>query len=59
MKKFINLFVTIIALIFFQSVNLYGDSYNAGGTPSTVVSTNEVSSVNNQNMQGQGYGYSG
>lgn len=57
MKKFINLFVTIIALIFFQSVNLYGDSYNAGGTPSTVVSTNEVSSVNNQNMQGQGYGY--
>ncbi len=57
MKRFINLLSAALLLIFCHFFSVYGSTCTDGSDPSTVLSTNEVTSINNQNMQGQGYGY--
>ena len=55
MKRIIN--ITIFLLVFCLSWNTYATTYGTN-TGSTVLSTNNVTSLNNQTMQGQGYSYS-
>ena len=52
--KRITIFTTIFLLIFSYFDNIYATT-STGGT--TVASTNNVTSLNTQTMQGQGYGY--
>lgn len=56
MKKFSLLLSAVFIIVCCLGFNAYGSvcGGNDDGT-STVVSTNEVTSINNQNMQGQGY----
>jgi len=53
MKKLSFLLSTVLILTCHQPLVVYGNINR--NNPSTVVSTNEVTSINNQNMQGQGY----
>jgi hypothetical protein len=53
MKKLSFLLSTVFILTCHLPLSVYGNI--PGHNPSTVVSTNEVTSINNQNMQGQGY----
>ena len=53
MKKFSFLLSMFLILTCHQPSNIYGDVH--GSSPSTISSTNQVTSINNQNMQGQGY----
>jgi len=57
MKKFSFLLSVVFVLACCQSLSAYGSICNDGSSndSSTVASTNEVTSINNQNMQGQGY----
>ena len=57
MKKLTHLLLSVLLLLLCHCFRVYGNTpgYNSG--TSTVVSTNEVTSLNNQTMQGQGYGY--
>jgi hypothetical protein len=60
MKKDIIKLSAILIIFCFQTLCVYGEPCtNCGdtGSPSTVLSTNTVTSLNNQTMQGQGYGY--
>ena len=53
MKKRSFLLSTVLILTCHQPLIVYGNIHN--DNPSTVVSSNQVTSINNQNMQGQGY----
>ncbi len=53
MKKFSFILSAVFMLTCCQSFRVYGIVCSDG--TSTVASTNEVTSINNQNMQGQGY----
>ena len=57
MKKDIKIISTVLTIICFQILCVYGEPCVDCGDPSTVLSTNTVTSLNNQTMQGQGYGY--
>ena len=57
MKKFIVITLAVVMLIICQHNSVYGTTNTNYNDPATVLSTNEVSSYNSQNMQGQGYGY--
>jgi hypothetical protein len=57
MKKLTNLFLSVLSLSLCQCLVVYGNTTNHGSGTQNVVSTNDVTSLNNQNMQGQGYGY--
>lgn len=57
MKKDIKILSIVLFFICFQIFSVYGETCTTCGDPSTVLSTNEVTSLNNQTMQGQGYGY--
>jgi hypothetical protein len=54
MKKFSCLLSVVFLLTCFPYFSIYGST---SGHPSTVTSTNEVTSSNIQTMQGQGWGY--
>ena len=55
MKKFSFLLSVIFILTCCQPFNVYGSICGNNDGSSTVASTNEVTSINTQNMQGQGY----